>query len=78
MLSIIMPNHGIEIIDGIPVTLKGTEMYAFHPHPESPHPKRIKLGTYDASTKKALWENNDEMNKWIEAFQTNLVPRSRK
>jgi hypothetical protein len=72
-----MPNHGIELIDGIPVTLKGNEMYAFQPG--SPNPaKRIKLGTYDVSTKKALWENTEEMKKWIEDYQSALLPRSRK
>jgi hypothetical protein len=75
-----MPNHGIELIDGIPVTLKGTDMYAFQPgqHPAAPPSKRIKLGTYDVSTKKALWENTEEMKKWVEDFQASLVPRSRK
>jgi len=72
-----MPNHGIELIDGIPVTLKGNEMYAFQPNSQGPA-KRIKLGTYDAPTKKALWDNTDEMKKWVDEFQTGLVPRSRK
>ena len=72
-----MPNHGIELIDGIPVTLKGNEMYAFQPG--SPNPsKRIKLGNYDATTKKASWDNTEEMKKWVEEFQAGLAARSRK
>jgi hypothetical protein len=75
-----MPNHGVELIDGIPVILKGTEMFAFQPgqHPAAPPSKRIKLGNYDATTKKAVWENSDEMKKWVEEFQGTLAPRSRK
>ena len=75
-----MPNHGVELIDGIPVILKGTEMFAFQPgqHPAAPPSKRIKLGTYDSTTRRALWENTDEMKKWIEDFQAGLTPRSRK
>jgi hypothetical protein len=74
-----MPNHGIELIDGIPVTLKGSEMFAFQPgHPQAPAAKRIKLGNYDAATKKATWDNTEEMKKWVDDFQAALVPRSRK
>ena len=74
-----MPNHGIELIDGIPVILKGNEMYAFQPgHPAAPPSKRIKLGNYDATTHTATWEQNDEIKKWLEEFQANLAPRSRK
>lgn len=74
-----MPNHGIELIDGIPVTLKGSEMLAFQPgHPQAPPAKRIKIGTYDATTKKATWDNTEEMKKWVEEFQAGLIPRSRK
>ena len=72
-----MPNHGVELIDGIPVILKGTEMFAFQPSLPNPA-KRIKLGTYDSTTRRALWENTDEMKKWIEDFQAGLTPRSRK
>jgi hypothetical protein len=75
-----MPNHGVELIDGIPVVLKGNEMLAFQPgqHPSTPSAKRIKLGTYDDTTKKALWDSTEEMKKWIEDFQAGLTPRSRK
>jgi hypothetical protein len=74
-----MPNHGIELIDGIPVILKGNEMYAFQPgSAQAPPAKRIKLGHFDATTRTAKWEETEEMKKWIEEFQANLVPRSRK
>lgn len=72
-----MPNHGIELIDGIPVTLKGSEMYAFQPGVPNPA-KRIKLGSYDTTTKKATWDSTEEMKKWVEEFQSSLIPRSRK
>jgi hypothetical protein len=72
-----MPNHGIELIDGIPVTLKGSEMFAFQPGtPLSA--KKIKLGTYDTATKTATWHNTDEMKAWATEHQANLIPRSRK
>ena len=72
-----MPNHGIELIDGIPVTLRGSEMFAFQPGTPLSN-KRIKLGNYDAIAKKATWDNTEETKKWIEEFQAGLVPRSRK
>lgn len=72
-----MPNHGIELIDGIPVTLKGNEMFAFQPGTPLSN-KRIKLGNYDTATKKATWDNTEEMKKWVDDFQTSLAPRSRK
>jgi len=72
-----MPNHGVELIDGIPVTLKGSDMYAFQPGlPNSA--KKIKLGTIDMATKTATWDNTDEIKKWVEDFQKGLAPRSRK
>ena len=76
-----MPNHGIELIDGIPVVLKGSEMFAFQPTSQNagqPNAKKIKLGTFDATTHTATWEQNDEIKKWLEEFQANLAPRSRK
>ena len=72
-----MPNHGVELIDGIPVILKGSEMFAFQPGVPNTA-KRIKLGNYDAITKKATWDSTDDMKKWVEEFQTSLAPRSRK
>ena len=71
-----MPNHGIELIDGIPVILKGSEMLAFQP--AQPAAKRIKLGTYDTVTKKATWQETDETRTWLLEHQATLVPRSRK
>jgi hypothetical protein len=72
-----MPNHGIELIDGIPVTLKGSEMFAFQPGLAN-SAKRIKLGNYDTATKTATWHNTDEMKTWVTEHQLNLAPRSRK
>ena len=71
-----MPNHGVELIDGIPVLLKENEIFAFQPG--SSQSKKIKLGHYDATTKKATWDNTEDMKKWVEEFQAGLVPRSRK
>lgn len=73
-----MPNHGIELIDGIPVTLKGSEMFAFQPGTNPNPAKRIKLGTFDTTTRTAKWDETEEMKKWIEEFQATLAPRSRK
>ena len=72
-----MPNHGIELIDGIPVTLKGSDMFAFQPSQPNAS-KKIKLGTFDASTKKATWQETEENRAWLLEYQTGLVPRSRK
>lgn len=72
-----MPNHGVELIDGIPVTLKGSEMFAFQPGtPIST--RKIKLGNYDSVTKTATWQETDEMKAWLNEHQSNLAPRSRK
>jgi hypothetical protein len=76
-LSKSMPNHGVELIDGIPVILKGSEMFAFQPGVPNTA-KRIKLGTYDTASKKATWDNTDDMKKWVQEFQSSLTPRSRK
>jgi hypothetical protein len=72
-----MPNHGVELIDGIPVSLKGSEMFAFQPGAPA-SAKKIKLGNFDTATRTATWDNTDEMKKWIEDFQLALAPRSRK
>lgn len=72
-----MPNHGVELIDGIPVTLKGSDMYAFQPGVASSS-KKIKLGTYDATTRTARWQESDEIKTWLNEYQVNLAPRSRK
>ena len=72
-----MPNHGVELIDGIPVTLKGSEMFAFQPG-TNVSSKKIKLGIYDAATHSASWHNTDEMKAWLAEYQAGLAPRSRK
>ena len=71
-----MPNHGVEIIDGIPVHLKDGTMFAFQPGNTLTH--QIKLGTYDSSTKKASWIPLDSMSSWLEEFRSSLSGRSRK
>jgi len=78
-----MPSHGVEIIDGIPVHLKDGNMLAFQ-HGSSLNSDAaavvapIKLGTYDATTKKATWSPSDQMIAWLENFRTTMTGRSRK
>lgn len=79
MLILSMPNHGVEIIDGIPVHLKDGNMFAFqHGLPADKQLGSINLGTYDSTTKKATWNPSDTMKQWLDVFQANLVGRSRK
>ena len=79
-----MPSHGVEIIDGIPVYLKGTNMFAFRPELTSNAgavaSQDLKLGTYDAATKKATWlfTAASTGDTWLNSFRENLAPRSRK
>jgi hypothetical protein len=70
-----MPSHGVEIIDGIPVYLKGANMFAFRPELTTSQPD-LKLGTYDAATKKATWIQPPDA--WLNTFRESLAPRSRK
>ena len=77
-----MPSHGIEIIDGIPVHLKDGNMLAFQ-HGSSLNSDAaatvpIKLGTYDATAKKATWAPSDAMGQWLDSFRATLAGRSRK
>ena len=73
-----MPSHGVEIIDGIPVILKGTAMHAFQHGMTSTQPPII-LGSYSPETKKAKWADSSEAtDAWMQAFREGLVPRSRK
>jgi len=74
-----MPSHGVEIIDGIPVYLKGANMFAFRPEQATTAATTqsdLKLGTYDAATKKATWIQPPDT--WLNAFRESLAPRSRK
>lgn len=76
-----MPSHGVEIIDGIPVYLKGANMFAFRPEQTATAvaSQDLKLGTYDAATKKATWTyTGDTNNTWLSGFRDTLAPRSRK
>ena len=73
-----MPSHGVEIIDGIPVILKGSTMYAFqHGLQTVSSAAPIVLGTYDATTKKATWADTS-LDVWVAAYRGQLVPQSRK
>ena len=76
-----MPSHGVEIIDGIPVILKGTAMHAFqHGMPTVTSSQApIIMGSYSPETKKATWADPSEATEaWLQAFREGLVPRSRK
>lgn len=68
-----MPSHGVDIIDGIPVLLKGGAMFAFQPNTVL----NLQLGTYDATQKKATWTEGT-MTAWLQSYKETLVPRSRK
>jgi len=70
-----MPSHGVEIIEGIPVLLRDGGMYAFQ-HGVA-NPPSIRLGSYNAATKKATWEAT-ALPQWLATYKTNLVARSRK
>ena len=73
-----MPSHGVEIIDGIPVILKGSTMYAFqHGLQTVSTAAPIVLGTYDAATKKATWTDTS-LDAWVMAYREGLAPQSRK
>ena len=68
-----MPSHGLDIIDGIPVTLKDNIMYScVLGTSKTP----IRLGTY--VEKKAVWEPSDAMTQWLSSYREELVSRSRK
>jgi len=76
-----MPSHGVEIIDGIPVYLKGANMFAFRPEQTAASTATatmadLKLGTYDAATKTATWIQPPDV--WLTTFRESLAPRSRK
>ena len=72
-----MPSHGAEIIDGVPVILRDSTMYSFH-HGASQPATQIALGTYDAATKKATWNDNDALSGWLSSYREGLTSRSRK
>jgi hypothetical protein len=78
-----MPSHDIETIDGIPVVVRDGVMFAFIPPsgPPSATPAApqapVRLGTYDAKTKKATWEMTPAVLAWKNAFAAALAPRAR-
>ena len=67
-----MPARGVDIIDGIPVILKGDVIFAFRPEggPE------IRLGTYNLVSKKATW-NTDGLDVWLKGTRDSLTARTR-
>lgn len=67
-----MPARGVDIIEGIPVFLKGDLIFAFKPEGGS----EIRLGTYNSATKKPIW-NNEGLDIWLNAFRGSLTPRTR-
>ena len=70
-----MPNHGVDIIDGIPVILKNGTMYAFQPDiPNS----QIVLGQYNSATKQATWCQSHAILEWMSSYRDSISPRSRK
>ena len=69
-----MPSHGVDIIEGIPVVIKSGIMYAYHPS----NPVPVRLGSYVADTKKAVWETSDAISNWLVSYRQDLVSRSRK
>ena len=72
-----MPSRGVDIVDGIPVSLKGGVIYAFHSVAASPQVNDIRLGTYDSVSKKATWEPISS-DAWLTSFREGLVSRTRK
>jgi len=70
-----MPSHGVDIIDGIPVILKGSVMHAFQPGTQGVTPV---LGTYDVTKKKATWISTEATQAWVASYKETLVSRSRK
>jgi len=70
-----MPSHGVEIIEGIPVTLKDGVMFAFKI--ETPTSTPLVLGTC-SPTKRVIWEHRDSEATWLSTFRATLVAKSRK
>jgi hypothetical protein len=69
-----MPSHGAEIIDGIPVILRDSVMYAFQ-HGTTP---TLKIGKYDSTTKKATWDSSEGLSSWLSSYKQSITSRSRK
>ena len=71
-----MPNHGVEIVQGIPVQIRDGVLYAYQPGQTTAIP--IRVGTYDAKTQLPTWESGDFLVKWREEYAASLTPRARK
>lgn len=73
-----MPARGVDLVDGIPVYLKGNVMYAFR-HEQPAGQPELPLGTYSEETKKGTWDlSRPEVDKWLQEFRANLGARPRK
>ena len=73
-----MPVRGVDVIEGIPVYLKGNVMYAFR-HEAPAGQSELPLGTYSEDTKKAVWDlSRPGIDAWLQEFRANLGARSRK
>jgi hypothetical protein len=73
-----MPARGVDLIEGIPVYLKGNVMYAFRHEAPAGQPE-LPLGTYSEDTKKAVWDmSRPGIDAWLQEFRANLGARSRK
>jgi hypothetical protein len=67
-----MPARGVDLIDGIPVILKGGSILAFKPEGGV----ELRLGTYDVN-KKGTW-SRAEIDTWLQTYRQTLAMRSRK
>ena len=66
-----MPPRGVDMVDGIPVVLKDGIMYSFQSGTVP-----IRLGTYSSNV--AKWEISESLTEWLNTYQANLSPRTRK
>ena len=67
-----MPSHGTTIVDGIPVIVKDGLMFAFQSG------SAIRLGSYDSTLNKAVWDLKQDSVDWLTSYRESLVSRSRK
>jgi hypothetical protein len=72
-----MPSRGVDIIDGIPVYIKGAILYAFQSGVSLSN-SNMRVGVYDTDKKLATWDKTDIITSWRDTYRAQLVPRSRK
>lgn len=77
-----MPAHGVEIIQGIPVTLRNGVMYAYQPGVAvTATTPLIQLGTHDAEAGVTTWLDpaaTQQISKWKADYCASMSSRSRK